>query len=73
MLQTFPVLRVIRNSEGGVRWMEVCDWLRRTSEKGWKLLKQIACEGERFDVMGVRRCGKKCFFSVGHFFFCRIF
>ena len=53
--------------------MEVRDWLKRTSEKGRKLLKQIAFEGERFDVMGVGRCGRKCFFSVGHFFFCGIF
>ena len=34
MAQAFPVLLVIRNSEGEVRWMEVRDWLKRASENG---------------------------------------
>lgn len=55
MEQAFPVLLVIRNSEGEVRWMEVRDWLKRASDDGKKLLKQIAFKGERFDVMSVRR------------------
>jgi len=55
MAQPFPVLLVIRNSEGEVRWMEVRDWLKRESNNGKKPVKQIAFEGERFDVMSVRR------------------
>lgn len=55
MAQAFPVLLVIRNSEGEVRWMEVRDWLKRASENGKKAVKQIVFEGERFDVMSVRR------------------
>ena len=55
MAQAFPVLLVIRNSEGEVRWMEVRDWLKRASENGTKPVKQIVFEGERFDVMSVRR------------------
>ncbi|MBI5590272.1 MAG: DUF4365 domain-containing protein [Deltaproteobacteria bacterium] len=55
MAQKFPVLLVIRNSEGEVRWMEVRDWLKRASGIGNKLVKQIVFEGERFDVMSVRR------------------
>ena len=55
MAQAFPVLLVIRNSEGEVRWMEVRDWLKRASENGRKPVKQIVFEGERFDVMSVRR------------------
>ena len=51
----FPVLLVIRNSEGEVRWMEVRDWLKRASDNGKKPVKQIVFEGERFDVMSVRR------------------
>lgn len=51
----FPVLLVIRNSEGEVRWMEVRDWLKRESDNGKKAVKQIVFEGERFDVMSVRR------------------
>ena len=55
MGQAFPVLLVVRNSEGEVRWMEVRDWLKRASDGGRKPVKQIAFEGERFDVMSVRR------------------
>ena len=55
MAQVFPVLLVVRNSEGEVRWMEVRDWLKRASNNGKKPVKQIVFEGERFDVMSVRR------------------
>ena len=55
MAQKFPVLLVIRNSEGEVCWMEVRDWLKRGSDDSKKLVKQIVFEGERFDVMSVRR------------------
>jgi hypothetical protein len=55
MGQAFHVLLVVRNSEGEVRWMEVRDWLRRESAGGKKRVKQIVFEGERFDVMSVRR------------------
>jgi hypothetical protein len=51
MEQAFPVLLVIRNSEGEVRWMEVRDRLKSAE----KPVKQIVFEGERFDVMSVRR------------------
>jgi hypothetical protein len=55
MAQQFPVLLVIRNSEGEVRWMEVRDYLKRESDDGKKAVKQIVFAGERFDVMSVRR------------------
>jgi hypothetical protein len=55
MAQAFPVLLVIRNSDGEVRWMEVRDWLKRASDDGKKPVKQIVFEGERLDVMSVRR------------------
>ena len=55
MAQKFPVLLVIRNSEGEIRWMEVRDWLKRASDNGKKPVKQIVFEGERLDVMSVRR------------------
>lgn len=53
--QSFPVLLVIRSSEGEVRWMEVRDYLRSVSDDGKKPVRQIVFEGERFDVMSVRR------------------
>ena len=55
MVQAFPVLLVIRNSEGEVCWMAVRDWLKHESDNGEKPVKQITFEGERFDVMSVRR------------------
>ena len=55
MAQAFPVLLVIRNSEGEVRWMEIRGYLKRASDNGKKPVKQIVFEGERFDVMSVRR------------------
>jgi len=53
--QAFPVLLVIRTSDGEVRWMEIRDYLKRKSDDGKKAVKQIVFEGERFDVMSVRR------------------
>ena len=53
-IRLFPVLLVIRNSEGEVRWMEVRDYLKRASDNGKKPVRQIVFEGERFDVMSVR-------------------
>jgi small GTP-binding protein len=55
MEQAFPVLLVVRNSEGEVRWMEVRDYLKRASDGGKKAVKQIVFAGERLDVMSVRR------------------
>jgi small GTP-binding protein len=55
MEQAFPVLLVIRNSAGETRWMEVRDWLKRASDNGKKKVAQIVFEGERFDVVSVRR------------------
>ncbi|MEZ4942800.1 MAG: DUF4365 domain-containing protein [Saprospiraceae bacterium] len=53
--QAFPVLLVIRNSKGEVRWMEVRDYLEKASAGGKKAVRHIVFDGERFDVMSVRR------------------
>ncbi len=55
MKQAFPVMLVIKNAEGEIRWMEIGDWLRRESENVRKRVRRIVFEGERFDVMSVRR------------------
>ena len=55
MAQAFPVMLVIRTSEGEIRWMEVRDWLKRASDNGESLLKQIVFHGEPLNVMSVRR------------------
>jgi hypothetical protein len=54
MAQAFPVLLIIRNSDGEVRWMEVRDWLKRANAVSEHPVKQIVFEGKRFDVMSVR-------------------
>ena len=59
MAQVFPVLLVVRNAEGEVRWMEVREWLKRASDNGKKPVRQIVFAGERFDVMSVRRWREK--------------
>ena len=39
--------------------MEIRDYLKRESDDGEKVVKQIVFEGERFDVMSVRRWREK--------------
>ena len=60
MEQKFPVLLVIRNSDGEVRWMEVHDWQKRARDG-----KQIVFEGDRFDVMSVRRWRERALGPAG--------
>lgn len=55
MAQAHPVLLVVRNSKGHIRWMEISSHLREVTENGTKTVTQIAFMGERFDVMSVRR------------------
>jgi hypothetical protein len=45
MDEALPVLMVIRNSEGGVCWMDVQDYLKRPSDNGKKPVKQIVFKG----------------------------
>ena len=52
--QAYAVMLVIRTSDGEIRWMDVSAYLKRESAGG-KAVKQIVFEGERFDVMSVRR------------------
>ncbi|MGH8568752.1 MAG: hypothetical protein ACREXU_12235, partial [Gammaproteobacteria bacterium] len=58
--QAYAVMLVIRTSDGEIRWMDVSAYLKRASAGG-KTMKQIAFEGERFDVMSVRRWRDKVF------------
>ena len=52
--QAYTVMLAIRTSDGEIRWMDVTEYLRRESTGG-KTVKQIIFDGERFDVMSVRR------------------
>ncbi len=52
--QAYAVMLVIRTSDGEIRWMDVSACLKRESVAG-KTVRQIIFEGERFDMMSVRR------------------
>ena len=52
--QAFPVLLVIRTSDGKIRWMDIRHYLQRESNHGSKPVEQIVFAGQRFDVMSVR-------------------
>ena len=52
--QAYPVMLVIRTSDGVIRWMDVSDYLRREFREG-KTPTQIIFQGERLDAMSVRR------------------
>jgi hypothetical protein len=51
--QAYPVMLVIRNSDGVIRWMNVSKYLRRES-CGGELPTRIVFKGERLDVMSMR-------------------
>jgi len=55
MDQAFPVILVIRNSNGEIRWMEIRDHLKEVTGNGTKQVRQLEFVGQRFDVMSVRR------------------
>ena len=65
MQQGYAVMLVIRTPDGEVRWMEVRDWLKRESDNGKKPVKQIVFEGERFDVMSLRRWRERVLSGAG--------
>jgi hypothetical protein len=52
--QAYPVMLVIRTSDGGIRWMDVSAYLERESARGTPV-RQIVFDGERFDAVGVSR------------------
>jgi WD40 repeat protein len=56
--QAYTVMLVIRTSDGEIRWMDVSAYLKRENAGG-KTVRQIVFEGERLDVMAVRRWREK--------------
>jgi small GTP-binding protein len=52
--QQFPVMLVIRTSDGVIRWMDVRDYLRRETTGG-REVTQIIFDGEPFDADSVCR------------------
>jgi hypothetical protein len=52
--QVFPVMLVIRTSDGTIRWMDVTDYLRRNPDA-----KQIIFAGEPFTPLNIARYRQK--------------
>ena len=57
--QAYAVMRVIRKSDGEIRWMDVSAYLKRESARGGETVKQIIFKGERFDAVSVQNWRKK--------------
>jgi hypothetical protein len=53
--QAFPVMLVIRASDGVIEWMEIGELLRKRRASGEWPASEIVFDGERFDVMSIRR------------------
>lgn len=51
--KAYPVMLVVRTSDGKIRWMDVRDYLRRERDAG-RAVKQIAFDGEPFTAAAVR-------------------
>ena len=56
--QAYPVMLVIRTSDGEIRWMDVSAYLKRKGARG-KAVRQIVFQGEPFDVMSVLNWRKR--------------
>jgi small GTP-binding protein len=56
--QAYPVMLVIRTSDGTIRWMDVSEYLKNES-KGGKKVKRIVFKGEPFTALSVRRARDK--------------
>jgi len=54
-----PVMLVIRNSQGQIRWMEISEYLRRESDNGQKPVTQIRFDGKPFHVDSILAWRKK--------------
>ena len=53
--QAYPVMLVIRNSDGTIRWMDISSYLRSESTRAKTPLTHILFDGEPFTALSVRR------------------
>jgi WD40 repeat protein len=51
----YPVMLVIRTSNGEIRWMNVTEYLKRHTEGGKKPVKHVVFDGEPFSAENLRR------------------
>jgi small GTP-binding protein len=52
--QAFPVMLILRTKNGEIRWINICDKLKRASLLESHLPRSVIFDGVRFDVMAVR-------------------
>ena len=65
--QAYPVMLVIRTSDGLIRWMDVSTYLKRESDGGKKQVRQIVFRGEEFTAFALREIRDRFFpISVVH-------
>ena len=53
--QAYPVMLVIRKSDGTIRWMDVSAYLKEKSKGRKTPVKQIVFKGERFTALNLQR------------------
>jgi small GTP-binding protein len=53
--QAYPVMLVIRTSDGEIRWMDVSKYLEEESRRSDGPVKQVVFDGEEFTAASVRR------------------
>lgn len=53
--QAYPVMLVIRTSDGSIRWMDVGSYLKKATEGGKKSVKQVVFDGEPFTAFNLQR------------------
>ena len=51
--QAYPVMLVIRTSDGTIRWMDVSAYLKAESQQGEKPRKQVIFEGEPLTALNL--------------------
>lgn len=57
--QAYPVMLVIRTSDGTIRWMDVSEYLKRATEGGKKPVKQVIFKGDPLTALNVLRLRDK--------------
>ena len=53
--QAYPVMLVIRTSDGLIQWMNVSEYLKRESKGGKLSVKRVVYEGEPFTSLSLRK------------------
>jgi len=57
--QAYPVMLVIRTSDGEIRWMNVTQYLEENSKAGKTAVRQIEFDGQPFTAINVLRMRKR--------------